>query len=276
MSAKHAFVVGWPVEHSRSPLIHRFWLDRYKIDGDYRREAVPPQCIETFLQSTEERGYVGGNVTIPHKEAAFRACRRTAPVARQLRAANTLWLERHELCGDNTDAYGFAANLDERAPGWRSGGSALVIGAGGAARAIIYALLEAGFRSVIVLNRTTARAEALAELFGAAIQPGGLHQLSRALPRADLIVNATSTGMAGEQPLEIAWQLARDDAIATDLVYVPLLTPFLQGAAKRGLKTVDGLGMLLYQAVPGFERWFGVRPIVDADLRRLIAAEIGG
>lgn len=276
MTAPKAFVIGWPIKHSRSPLIHRFWLKRYGIDGDYVREAVEPEAIAAFLQNFGARGFVGGNVTLPHKEAAFRACAVRTPVAQRLEAANTLWLEAGKLCGDNTDVYGFAANLDERAPEWRSGGTALVIGAGGASRAVLQALIDASFKSVVVLNRTIARAEMLARQFGAPVSAGGLGELVDALPNADLIVNATSAGLHDEARLFLPWASAKKTAIAADLIYVPLVTPFLADASKAGLKAVDGLGMLLHQAVPGFERWFGIRPTVDAELRDLVAADIKG
>ena len=181
---RKAFVAGWPVAHSRSPLIHRFWLERHGIDGDYVAEAVPPASIESFLGGFGGHGYIGGNVTLPHKEAAFRACRQVTPVAKRLGGANTLWLEGSALRGDNTDAYGFTANLDEWAPAWRRGSNALVIGAGGASRAVLHALIEAGFETILVLNRTP-RAEALADHFGEHVRPGALEDLpQRAAARA--------------------------------------------------------------------------------------------
>jgi len=274
MTARKAFVVGWPIKHSRSPLIHRFWLQRYGIDGDYVREAVPPEAIGTFLQNFPEKGFSGGNVTLPHKAAAFRACSATTPVARRLEAVNTLWRDDGTLCGDNTDVYGFVANLDERAPEWRSGSTALVIGAGGASRAVLQALLDARFRSVVVLNRTVGRAEGLAEHFGGSVSADGLDRLADVLADADLVVNATSASLHDGPAFDIPWRVARRSAVVTDLVYVPLITQFLGGARAEGLKTVDGLGMLLHQAVPGFERWFGVRPAVDAELRDHVAADI--
>jgi shikimate dehydrogenase len=273
MSATRAFVLGWPAGHSRSPLIHRFWLARHGIDGDYLREAVPPDSVGAFLASLAKRGYVGGNVTVPHKEAAFRACAELTEVARRLEAANTVWLEGGVLCGDNTDVYGFAANLDEYAPAWRSARSMLVLGAGGSSRAVIHAALQAGL-AVVVLNRTPARAMALAAHFGERVRAGGLDELPRMLPAADIVVNATSAGLGGSEALAVDWRAARPDAIVTDLVYVPLMTPFLGSAGERGLTIVDGLGMLLHQAVPGFERWFGVRPQVDAELRSLVTADL--
>ena len=273
---RKAFVVGWPIAHSRSPRIHRFWLQRHGIDGGYFPEAVPPEAIEAFLKGFADKGYVGGNVTLPHKEAAFRASVVTTPIAQRLEAVNTLWLDDDRLCGDNTDAYGFTANLDDRAPRWRRGSNALVIGAGGASRAVIYALIDAGFKSVVVLNRTVARAESLARHFGQPVSAGGLDRLEEAISEADLIVNATSAGLHDGEGFVIPWAAAKRSAVATDLVYVPLVTPFLQGAREDGLEIVDGLGMLLHQAVPGFERWFGVRPSVDAELRDHIVADLKG
>ncbi len=274
MSAPKAFVVGWPIAHSRSPLIHGFWLKRHGIEGTYVAEAVPPDAIDAFLRCFGERGYVGGNVTLPHKEAAFRSAAESTEVARKLEAANTLWLEDGRLHADNTDVHGFAANLDERASKWRKGGSALVIGAGGASRAVLWALIDAGFGKIALLNRTPARAEELARHFGRSVEAGGFERLTEALGEADLVVNATSAGLLDEAGLVIPWNAAKTSAVATDLVYVPLVTPFLEGAREEGLTIVDGLGMLLHQAVPGFERWFGIRPIVDDELRALVVADL--
>jgi shikimate dehydrogenase len=270
-----AFVVGWPIAHSRSPLIHRFWLKRYGIAGDYVAEAVPPGEIDAFFAGGfTAKGYVGGNVTLPHKEAAFRAGAVPTTIAKRLEAANTLWLEGGKLCADNTDVHGFLANLDAGAPAWRQGATGLVIGAGGASRAVLQALIDAGFRSVVLLNRTVTRAEALAAHFGGPVRAAGFGDIAEALATADLVVNATSAGLHDGEGLVIPWHVAREDAIATDLVYVPLVTPFLEGARQRGLTIVDGLGMLLHQATPGFERWFGVRPTVDDELRALVVADL--
>ncbi len=274
MSASKAFVVGWPIAHSRSPLIHRFWLRRNGIAGDYVAEAVPRDAIDAFLAGFRERGYLGGNVTLPHKEAAYRAASVLTPVAEKLEAANTLWLASGRLHADNTDVYGFAANLDERAPAWRNGKKALVIGAGGAARAVLQALLDSEFSEIALLNRTPARAEALARHFGGLIQAGGLKALPDALSQADLVVNATSAELHDAGELVVPWAVAKTGAVVTDLVYVPLMTPFLQSARSQGLTVVDGLGMLLHQAAPGFERWFGVRPNVDEELRALVVADL--
>ncbi len=271
---KKAFVVGWPIAHSRSPLIHRFWLKRYGIEGDYIAEAVPPGAIDAFLRDFPEKGYIGGNVTLPHKEAAFRAAPSTTMVARKLEAANTLWLEDGKLHADNTDAHGFVANLDDRAPDWRKGSAAVVIGAGGASRAVLYALIEAGLGKITLLNRTVERAQVLARHFAGPIHAVGLDKLADALAEADLVVNASSAGLHDGAGLDIPWNAAKKDAVATDLVYVPLVTPFLEGAGQRGLTIVDGLGMLLHQAAPGFERWFGVRPVVDEELRAHVVADL--
>jgi len=274
MTGRVACVIGWPVAHSRSPLIHRFWLQRHGIDGDYRREAVPPDAVAEFVGSLAARGYVGGNVTLPHKEAAFALCPEVTRVAERLGAVNTLWLRDGQLCGDNTDAYGFAANLDEQCPAWREARSALVLGAGGSARAVLQALLDARVGTVAVANRTVSRAILLAERFGAPVEAFPFASVPELLRDVDLIVNTTSADLTGGGGLAIDWSLARPEAIATDISYVPLRTPFLAAAADRGLRTADGLGMLLHQAAPGFERWFGLRPVVDEELRALVVADL--
>jgi shikimate dehydrogenase len=275
VNAPAAFVAGWPVSHSRSPLIHRYWLNRYGIVGDYRPEAVPPDGFAEFAASIASKGYVGGNVTIPHKEAAFRACNVTTPAARSLGAVNTLWIQYGTLHGDNTDVFGFTANLDETAPDWRAARTALVLGAGGAARGVVRALLDAAISAVTVLNRTPERARDLALAAGQGVRGGGLDDLDEALGAADIVVNATPAGMDGAAGFTVDWSRARRGAIAVDIVYVPLMTPFLAGAATAGLRIVDGLGMLLHQAAPGFERWFGRRPEVDGELRRAVLADLG-
>ena len=281
-SGPTACVIGWPVGHSRSPLIHRYWLKRYRLAGDYVAQPVPPDEIDVFLRRFAASGFIGANVTIPHKEAAFRAAAKASPVATALQAANTLWLADGVLHADNTDCHGFLANLDGQAPGWDCAGPAIVFGAGGAARAVIHALVDRRFDPIIVLNRTVARAEALASHFGPPVIAAPLTDAARFVPDANLFVNTTSAGMDGAPPLTIDWRGARVDqekrqgAIATDIVYTPVQTSFLRAAADHGLKTVDGLGMLMHQAAPGFERWFGVRPAVDQALRQLVLADIAG
>ncbi|MBB5754105.1 shikimate dehydrogenase [Prosthecomicrobium pneumaticum] len=271
-----AFVVGWPIAHSRSPIIHRHWLAEHGIAGDYLRLPVPPDEIGGFLRGLAEGPYRGGNVTVPHKEAAFAAAERHDPVATALGAVNTLWLEDGRLIGGNTDVAGFLGNLDQQAPGWDAApGPAVVLGAGGAARAVIHGLIGRGFAPVFVVNRSRDRAEALAERFGPAVRPAGWEDLPGLLPGARILVNTTSLGMKGEPPLVVDLAPLGADALVTDIVYVPLETPFLAAARATGRSTVDGLGMLLHQAVPGFERWFGVRPTVTPALRALVLADLG-
>ena len=269
-----AFVVGHPIAHSRSPLIHNHWLRQFGIDGSYERVDVAPGDFAGFLDGLSASGYAGGNVTIPHKEAAFRIARRHDAAAELIGAANTLWLEDGVLNATNTDAAGFAASLDNDAPRWRSSRVALVLGAGGAARAILFALREAGIGDIRIVNRTQARARELADRFGGGISCHGVDAVGEIGADADFVVNTTALGMHGEDtPLGDASMLP-DDAIVTDIVYTPLITPLLAAAAARGLGTVDGLGMLLHQAVPGFERWFGRRPEVTTTLRDLIIADL--
>ncbi|MFZ0558230.1 MAG: shikimate dehydrogenase [Methylovirgula sp.] len=272
-----AFIIGWPVAQSRSPLIHGTWLDELHIEGSYERLPVPPQELEVFLLSFRERGFVGGNVTIPHKEKAFALCTATTPTAAHLEAVNTLWMEGGKLNGDNTDTMGFLASLDEDVPGWgKALEKAVVLGAGGAARGIVYALLSRGARRIVVVNRSQARGEELRSRFGTSIVLADSGDLAGALAGADLLVNTTSLGMAGQPPLEIDLAPLPDHAIVADIVYVPLETVLLAQARRRGLKTSGGLGMLLHQAVPGFARWFGVRPRVTPELRARVAADIEG
>jgi shikimate dehydrogenase len=276
-AAKKAFVVGHPIAHSRSPMIHGHWLRQYGIDGSYRAIDVRPDDFAAFLASLCERGLAGGNVTIPHKEAAFSGATRRDDAAELIGAVNTLWFEDGSLVGGNTDAHGFAANLDEHADGWAGNGPAVVLGAGGAARAVIHALKARGMSDIRIVNRTLTRAEELKHRFGAGITAHGA-ATPDLLSDAGLLVNTTSVGMAGkgeagDLPADPA--LLPVHAIVTDIVYVPLETPLLAAARTRGLKAVDGLGMLLHQAVPGFERWFGRRPDVTPELRALIVADLG-
>jgi shikimate dehydrogenase len=272
---RHAAVIGHPVAHSRSPLIHGYWLKKHGIDGAYGLRDVAPEAADAFFADFASSGLVGGNVTVPHKEAAFRSLAEADEVARALGAANTLWLEDGRLYGSNTDVYGFLANLDAAEPEWtRALGEAVVLGAGGASRAVVYALLSRGVDRVVVANRTLSRAEALREKFGPRVLPVDWRDLAGRLNGCRLLVNTTSLGMKGQPPLDIELTALSPDALVTDIVYVPLETPLLKAAKARGLATVDGLGMLLHQAVPGFERWFGVRPQVTAELRNLALADL--
>jgi shikimate dehydrogenase len=268
-----ACLIGWPAAHSRSPLIHHYWLRTLGIEGGYNIEAVPPEGFAEFVLHLSTHGFVGANVTIPHKE---RALALTTPDARAraVGAANTLWYEGGELRSTNTDIEGFIDNLDACAPKWDAGADALVLGAGGASRAVVFGLIERGFKRIHLANRSVERARALADQFGAQVLPVSWSAISDLLPRMDLLVNATSLGMQGQPALEIDVGLLPSHAVVADLVYVPLETPLLASARGRGLSTADGLGMLLHQAVRGFELWFGQRPQVTAELRALVEADL--
>lgn len=269
-----AFVCGHPVAHSRSPAIHGHWLQRHGIAGSYERIDVVPERISVFIAEMAAQGFAGGNFTIPHKEAAFAGVDRRDAAAEMIGAVNTVWLEEGRLVGANTDAPGFAANLDDHAPEWRQGRKAVVLGAGGAARAVLFALLDAGFTDVRVVNRSVARARELADRFGPRVSAHGQAAAGELLGDADLVVNTTSLGMDGNGELPADVTSIHGGAIVTDIVYVPLVTPLLAAATARGLKTVDGLGMLLHQAAPGFRRWFGIMPEVTPELRDLVIADM--
>lgn len=269
-----AFVTGYPIRHSRSPLIHGYWLRQFGLDGSYRAVEVAPDAFEGFIRALQDNGFIGGNVTIPHKEMAFSLCEKRDSAADEIGAVNTLWFENGILHGGNTDAYGFLANLDSLSPGWSERKSALVLGAGGASRAVIFALKQRGFTDIRIVNRTIGRARELADRFGIAGGAHGWGAVPELLRSASLIVNTTSLGMSGKDELVIDLTGADSDALVTDIVYIPLETPLLRAARSHGLQTADGLGMLLHQAVPGFEHWFGKRPEVTAELRNLVLADM--
>ncbi len=275
---RRACVIGWPVEHSRSPLIHRYWLKQYGLDGAYEREAVKPEDLPAFLGGLAARGYAGANITLPHKEAVLRLATVADEAARTIGAANTLWLdEAGRLNASNTDAYGFMTNLNAVAPGWNEGRRpVLVLGAGGAGRAVLHGLLAEGASPILLANRTSGRAQELADAFGPAVTVVDWRERDRALLGCGLLVNATSLGMTGKEALDLDLALLPSDAAVADLVYSPLETRLLAAARSRDNRAVDGLGMLLHQAVPGFERWFGVRPAVTDELRAHVAASLGG
>jgi shikimate dehydrogenase len=269
-----ACVIGWPAGHSRSPLIHNYWIKRHGLMADYRREAVPPEKFAEFIGAFAEHGYIGANVTLPHKEAAL-TLSRPDDRAEAIGAANTLWLQGGELHSTNTDVEGFLENLDAAAPGWDSAlQSALVLGAGGAARAVVFALLQRGAGRVHVANRTFEKAQAFRDRFGARVHPVAWEQANELLARTQLLANATSLGMAGQPALDIDVSHLPPSAVVTDIVYTPLETPLLTAARQRGLRTADGLGMLLHQAVRGFSLWFGIRPEVTPELRALVEADL--
>ena len=268
-----ACLIGWPAAHSRSPLIHKFWLKVFEIDGDYRIEAVEPAAFADFIGGLKARGYRGANVTIPHKEQALALSSPDAR-ARAVGAANTLYFHGEELRSTNTDVEGFINNLDASAPGWDSAEDVLVLGAGGSSRAVIFGLIERGIKRVHLANRTASRTQLLADQFGAQVQPLTWDAIDTVVPRAGLLVNTTSLGMKGQPPLAVDVTLLPAAATVADLVYVPLETDLLKAAKARGLKTADGLGMLLHQAVRGFELWFGKRPAVTPELRALVEADL--
>jgi shikimate dehydrogenase len=270
-----ACLIGWPAAHSRSPLIHKYWLKTLGIAGDYRIEAVEPAAFADFIAGLAGRGYRGANVTIPHKEQAL-ALALSVPDARAraVGAANTLYFKDGELRSTNTDVEGFINNLDASAPGWDRAGEALVMGAGGSSRAVLFGLLERGMARIYLANRTPARAQALANQFGDRVTPIAWDAVREVLPRAGLLVNTTSLGMKGQPPLDVAVDALPAGATVADLVYVPLETELLKAAKARGLNTADGLGMLLHQAVRGFELWFGRRPVVTPELRALVEADL--
>jgi shikimate dehydrogenase len=275
--AKRACIIGWPVAHSRSPLIHGYWLDKYGIDGSYVKRPVRPEDAVAFLRGMREEGLAGCNVTLPHKETAYTVAEVRMPAALAMGAANTLWFEQDRLFADNTDGSGFMSDLRANLPRFDAKLSPVsVLGAGGAARGIIYALLQAGAPEVRVFNRTRARADAVAAHFGPRVKPHDWEERVDRSRESVLLVNATSLGMKGGAPLDMPVEHLPDGTIVADLVYVPLETPLLTSARRRGLAAMDGLGMLLHQAVPGFAKWFGVTPEVTPELRALIVADIEG
>lgn len=275
-----ACLVGHPVAHSRSPLIHDHWLRTLGLPGSYSLMDIPPDALPVFFDGMRAGAFRGCNVTVPHKEAVFALVDEVDATARAVGAVNTVWMAGSRLVGGNTDVGGFLASLDEQAPGWSEGPArAVVLGAGGAARAVCHGLLSRGL-SVAIVNRTRPRGEALVTALGgavgAAIRTEPEDTLAELLAGANLLVNTTSLGMAGKPGLTIDLGPLPKTAIVCDIVYVPLVTPLLAAASAKGCRTVDGLGMLLHQAVEGFEHWFGVRPTVTADLRRLVEADIAG
>lgn len=264
-----AGVMGWPVSHSRSPRLHGYWLGRYGIDGTYEALAVAPEDLAEQLGSLHDRGFAGVNLTVPHKEAALAVVTSLSPTARALGAVNTVVVGADgNLAGDNTDGSGFLENLRQGATGWSAdAGPAVVLGAGGAARAICHALAEAGAPEIRIVNRTLGRAETLAGDLTGPLMPWSWANRGAALAGAALVVNTTTLGMVGQDPLDLDLAPLPTKAVINDIVYAPLQTPLLAAAAERGNPVVDGLGMLLHQARPGFEAWFGRAPEVTAELR---------
>lgn len=269
-----AAVIGNPISHSLSPKLHTYWLDRYGLDGEYTALKVTEDALEETLRALPAQGFIGANVTLPHKVSVMQFADQITDRATLIGAANTLiFKEDGRIFADNTDGYGFIANLRQGAPDWDpKAGPAAIFGAGGAARAIIVALADAGVPEIIISNRTRPKAEALRADFGARITVVDWVQADKALQDANTVINTTSLGMVGTQDLKVPLDNLRKEAVVTDIVYNPLRTPFLDAAQEKGCTTVDGLGMLLHQGVPGFERWFGQRPEVDEATRRAVLA----
>ena len=270
---KAVCVIGYPVKHSRSPMIHNYWIKQHGIDAVYRIEEVMPEAFADFIKILRQRGYVGANVTVPHKQAVM-TLSEPDEKARGIGAANALWFADGTLRSTNTDVHGFLSNLDAATPGWDRGlETAVVLGAGGGARAVVYGLLQREVQRVYVINRTLDRAEALQKQFGQRVRPAGWDETTGLLGGAGLLVNTTTLGMTGQPPLDINLRCPASLVVA-DIVYNPLVTKLLAAARERGLRTADGLGMLLHQAVRGFELWFGIRPEVTPELRAMVEADL--
>lgn len=276
-AAAVAGVAGWPIAHSRSPAIHNYWLEKHGIDGIYVPLAVPPESFERAVRALPCLGFKGVNVTAPHKEAAFRAMDETDQLSARMGAVNTVVVRADgSLRGENSDVSGFLEALKEGNPGWRGGdGPAVVVGAGGAARAVVAALEDSGASEIRLVNRTPERAAALAAVAGPVVEPRAWEARTEALDGAALLVNTTPLGMAGRPALDLELSRLPAEATVCDIVYAPLETPLLAAARARGNVVVDGLGMLLHQARPGFRAWFGRDPVVDAGLRRRVLADPG-
>jgi len=271
---KRAFVIGHPIAHSRSPLIHGYWLKTYGIDGSYEAVDVTPEALPDFFRDLEHGPFEGGNVTIPHKQVAYSLVDELDPLAEEIGAVNTI-IRRGGLYGMNTDYMGFLGNLDHNAPGWSDGlEEVVVLGAGGACRAVVVALKSRDIKRIHLLNRTAGKAEEVALDLEGPIEAGGLGDFSARAKNARLVVNTSAVGMKGTRFDDLDLGALPRDALVTDVVYTPLLTPLLADAQKHGLRTVDGLGMLLHQAVPGFEAWFGKKPEVTAELRAVVEATL--
>lgn len=270
-----ACVIGWPISHSRSPMIHGYWLKQHGIDGSYIRQPVEPENLSSFVGNMGENGFAGCNVTLPHKESMYRLVKPADENVKRLQAVNTVYWNENQWHGTNTDGEGFINSLAAGSPGLHLRGNRVVLlGAGGASVAIINALLEQGVREIAITNRSIEKAEALAVRFGSAIKPHDWRLRNDILGDASLVVNTTSLGMTGQPPLDVDLAKLGAKAVVTDIVYSPMRTSLLRDAAARGNTVVEGLGMLLHQAVRGFELWFGVRPRVTAELYRLVARDI--
>jgi shikimate dehydrogenase len=280
MSAPRRFhlagVMGWPVLHSRSPLLHNHWLAQSRLEGRYVPLEIPVAGLAAALRALPALGFAGCNLTIPHKIEAVKLVDRLDDTARRIGATNTIVVEKDgSLSGTNTDAWGFVASIAEAIPTWRAAaGPATVIGAGGGARAIVDGLLQQGCREIRVVNRTQARAEGLRADFGSALVSVAWEDRHAALADAAMLVNTTSQGMKGQDALDLALDRLPRDAVVADIVYTPLATPLLAAARARGNPAVDGLGMLMHQARPAFQAWFGILPEISRELRATLEATL--
>ena len=270
-----AAVLGHPINHSKSPKLHNYWLSLFDIDGHYIPLDIDPRNFENSIRALSGLGFVGANVTIPYKEKVLKIADKISDRAAIIGAANTLtFLQDGRIYADNTDGYGFLQNIKCKYNDWSAGeGTSVVFGAGGASRAILGALIEDGANEVILANRTRSRADQLRSDFGAKIKVVDWMKVQNYLSDASTVINATSLGMDGKAELPIPLQGLKKNTLVTDIVYTPLNTPLLENAAKKGCRTVDGLGMLIHQAIPGFERWFGMKPDVSENLRKLLISQ---
>jgi shikimate dehydrogenase len=271
-----AAVMGWPIAQSRSPVLHNFWLQQHGLRGTYLPLAIPPERLDAALRALHPLGFAGCNLTIPHKQAAMRVIDEIDETAKTIGAVSCVVLRKDgSLAGTNNDWYGFTHNILEFVPDWRGdAGPAVVIGAGGGARAVIYGLLQRGAREIRVCNRTLARAQMLADDFGAAVRAVAWEQRHDALDGAAILVNTTSQGMTGQPPLDLSLERLPQSALVNDIVYIPRETPLLVAARARGNRTVTGLGMLLHQGVPAWKAWFGIEPKVTPELRAAVEATL--
>jgi len=267
-----AGVIGSPIGQSKSPHLHQHWLRQYGIRGYYIPMDVAIDDLEEVIRTLPKMGFVGVNITIPHKEAAIKCADLVTDRAALIGAANTIIFRKDgKIHADNTDGYGFIENLRQGAPDWNpKSGPAVVLGAGGAARAVVASLADCGVPEILLSNRTRVRAEKLHDDFGHRVNVVDWVQAGNVMEEAALVVNTTSLGMIGKPEMRVPLDGLRNDAVVTDLVYSPLKTRFLEEAEAAGCTTVDGLGMLLHQAVPAFERWFGIRPEVNSDTRAAV------
>jgi shikimate dehydrogenase len=270
-----ASVIGWPIAHSRSPLIHGYWLKQHGIAGSYEKIAVPSENLEACLKSLRSGEHIGTNVTIPHKEAAIAYVDEADDSVRRIGSLNTIWRENGKLRATSTDGYGFVTNVNSTIANFNWDSRVVtVLGAGGSARAIIYEMLRKGVDRIHVCNRNPTRAENLADFFGARVHAVDLNDLPSILANTDLLINTTPAGLKGEPGLDIVWAKLKAGSVVADIVYTPLVTTFLLQAQQYDHPIVPGLGMLLHQAVPGFHLWFGVRPTVTKELHDLVARDI--